>query len=150
MLIQVRPYDRVIFPKRVCTAQCCKQPQAPGLILLVCEHDSNTTHRVRRKKKGPDWELNPGPLPNFILRKNHTARPSGHIKWMFGFLYYRHGKDKLSGESSATLSLPSLFGNYRPAHRHDRRTRSCQWFDIHSTRYKYSTLQLVQGIKKLN
>ena len=32
-------------------------------------------------KKGPDWELNPGPLPySKTQRKNHATRPSGHME----------------------------------------------------------------------
>ena len=78
----------VISPKMVNTApNSRKQLPSPP---LVCEHNSNMTHRARRKKKEPDWELNPGPLPNFIfiLRKDHTARPSGLINLLFGFIYF--------------------------------------------------------------
>ena len=55
------------FPKKsMAPPNSYKQP--PGLILLVCEHDSNMIHQVGGKIKGPDWELNPGPLPNFISK----------------------------------------------------------------------------------
>jgi hypothetical protein len=47
------------------------------------------------KQKGPDWELNPGPLPYCInrledtQRKNHATRPSGQLQVsVFGCEYH--------------------------------------------------------------
>ena len=68
--------ERIVwyFQKRYAPPNSCKQP--PGSILMVCDHDSNMIHPVRRKKKGPDWELNPGPLPNFISMLEYPKEES--------------------------------------------------------------------------
>ena len=89
---------RVIFPKKVVgtAPNSCKEPPSPESILLLCEHNSNTTHTRNSEKKGPDWELNPGPLPNSnFLGKDHATRPSGHIiERMFGLIFSNY-KDKI-------------------------------------------------------
>ena len=105
---------RVIFPKMVDTAPTAwRSPTTwvpAGLWTWLTERGE------RKKGLTGNWTQDLSqilyPCMN-ILRKNHTARPSGHINWMFGFIYcYR--REQLSGEASPRWCSRCRRSNFRP------------------------------------
>ena len=96
VLIQVRPCDNsekgrpapppIIVNKQPGIDFCLFVNMTPAWLNLV--------RRERKKGLTGNWtqDLSQILYYPYILRKNHdTARPSGHVEWIFGFIYY-HGR----------------------------------------------------------
>ena len=96
VLIQVRPCDNSEKGRPAPPPITVNKQTTWDRFLPVVNKTPTWLNLVRReRKKGltGNWtqDLSQILYYPYILRKNHTARPSGHVEWIFGFIYY-HGR----------------------------------------------------------